>query len=156
MEYRIKIYYETGDSFHNEEVEAYLELTWKNLDIAKENLQRIKEHYEMYQDINSRYYRATKMSKEEWFEKNKDKEWFVNKPRLFCISSNQAIDEKNKCKVGEGNWEYRPDEYYAENCLKLKADNGNVMQMSAFWCGYFETLFSAEIEIDNSDMKINF
>jgi hypothetical protein len=59
-------------------------------------------------------------------------------------------------QVGEGNWGYRPDEYYATNCLKLKADNGNSMQLSAFWCGYFETLYGAEIEADDSDMKISF
>jgi hypothetical protein len=48
-----------------------------------------------------------------------------NKNILFCISSNNAIDEKDNKKVGEGNWEYRPDDYYAGHCLKLKADNGS-------------------------------
>jgi hypothetical protein len=73
MEYRIKISYQTGDSFHSEDAEDYLELTWKNIDIAKENLQRIKEHYEMYKGINSCSSYMKNLSKEEWFEKNKDK-----------------------------------------------------------------------------------
>lgn len=50
------------------------------------------------------------------------------------------------------------DRYYNVS-LKLKADNGNYMQMSAFWCGYFETLHEAEIIINEnypSDLKIRF
>jgi len=151
-EYRIKISYSTGDSFHNEDAEQTLELTWKNLDIAKENLQRIKEHYQMKEDIH-RY--NSKLTLWQWYEKNKDKEWFVNKPKLFSKKHDHALDDNEKTKkaVGEGNWEYRPDSYFAEHCLYLKADNGNQMQLSAFWCGYFESLYGAEIEVDNSDMK---
>jgi hypothetical protein len=150
-EYRIKISYCTGNSFGSEDTWEYLDLTWKNLDVAKENLKRISEHYTMYTDLEG--YRTNKY---ELFDKNKDKEWFVYKPKLFCISSNNAIVEKDKKKVGDGNWEYRPDDYYAGHCLKLKADNGNTMQISAFWCGYFETLHEAEIEVNNGDMKIKF
>ena len=150
-EYRIKISYCTGNSFGSEDTWEYLDLTWKNLDVAKENLKRIGEHYTMYTDLEG--YRTNKY---ELFDKNKDKEWFVYKPKLFCISSNNAIVEKDKKKVGDGNWEYRPDDYYAGHCLKLKADNGNTMQISAFWCGYFETLHEAEIEVNNDDMKIKF
>jgi hypothetical protein len=47
-----------------------------------------------------------------------------NKTKLFCISSNNAIDENDKKKVGEGNWEYRLDDYYVEHCLGLIATNG--------------------------------
>ena len=56
--YRIKISYLTGDSFGTQDTYDYLELTWKNLDIAKENLQRIKEHYELYEAVDS--YRTNK------------------------------------------------------------------------------------------------
>lgn len=49
MIYKIKYYYQTGDSFHTEDAEDILsECSWENLEIAKENLQRIKEHYEYY------------------------------------------------------------------------------------------------------------
>jgi len=153
-EYQIKIHYETGSSLHNEDVTNYLDISWKNLDIAKENLQRIKEHYQMYQEINGY---GKKLTKNQILDKNKHKEWFVNTLKLFCISSNNAIDEKDKKKVGDGNWEYRYDEHYSIYCLKLKLDNGNDMQMSAHWCGYFETLHEAEIEMtNNNDMKISF
>ena len=151
--YRIKISYSTGDSLGSQDTYDYLELTWTNIDIAKENLLRIKEHYEMYRDLKD--FRS-KSTQEKGFSKNKDKEWFVNVPKLYCISSGNAIEERHKKEVGEGNWEYRPDDYYARYCLKLKADNGNSMQIRAFWCGYFETLYEAEIESDNGDTKISF
>jgi hypothetical protein len=151
--YRIKISYQTGDSFHFEDCYNYLELTWDDIDVAKENLIRIKEHYEMYQGINVH---RSGISRDEWFKKNGNKDWFVNSPKLFSKKTNCAIDEKSKDRVGDGNWEYRPDSYMAEHCLHLITDNGVKMQLSAFWTGYFETLYSAEIELDESDMKITF
>ena len=154
VEYRIRIDYSTGNSFGSHDVTDYLEFTWKNLDIVKENLRWIKEHYEMYRSIHNY---GNKLKREQIFFNNKDKDWFVNIPKLYCISSNNAISEKDKNKVGEGNWEYRPDEC-AEYCLKLKLDNENDMQMSAFWCGHFEELHTAKIEIagNDDDMEINF
>jgi len=43
---------------------------------------------------------------------------------------------------------------YKDTCMKLKADNGNLMQHRNFWCGFFEQLISVEI-VDNiiSDLK---
>lgn len=156
-EYRIKISYSTGNSFGSEETSDYLEMTWQNIDIAKENLQHIKEHYDMYRNINSR----SNLTTQEWLRINKDKDWFVNKPKLFCTSSNRAIDikyKKNSCieeGIHKGYYEYRIDEDY-DTCLILKTDNGKKIQMSAFWCGYFEKLHCAEIELKDNDMKINF
>jgi hypothetical protein len=43
--YQIKVEYETGDSFGRSDEQEILRHSWSNLDIAKENLQRIKEHY---------------------------------------------------------------------------------------------------------------
>ena len=152
VEYKIKIYYSTGDSNSSNDETSYLDLTWVNLDIAKENLRRIKEHYLQYQELRSWNHK----DRLQIFNENKHKNWFVNIPKLFCISSNCAIDEKDKKKVGDGNWEYRPDQHFAEYCLKLKTDKGSTMQISAFWCGHFESLHSAEIELNNDDMKIEF
>jgi hypothetical protein len=118
---KILINYNTGDSFHNEDnIESHLEMTWENLDVAKENLQRIKEHYKWYQD-----------------------------------KENSHFSWKNKGEklAPEPEW-HKGMEY--DFSIKLKADNGNEMQMTAFWCGYFESLNSAEIINDNSDMKITF
>lgn len=46
--YQIKVSYTTGDSFSSEEREALLEYTWEKLEIIRENLQRIKLHYNWY------------------------------------------------------------------------------------------------------------
>jgi hypothetical protein len=152
-EYRIKIGYTTGDSFNSYDKEDYLDLKWSNLDVAKENLRSIKEHYEQYRDITG--YRYPKKTTDP-LEDNKNKPWFVNVPKLYSKKTNNVISEKSKDKVGEGNWEYRPDSYYAEHCMLLKTDIGTTMQISAFWCGMFESLNYAEIEICNDDMRIEF
>lgn len=52
-------------------------------------------------------------------------------------------------------WFVKGDRYTdSQHCMKLKADNGNLMQQSNFWCGYFEHLHGAEIELDSNDIKI--
>ena len=58
--------------------------------------------------------------------------------------------------MGEDVCKYNIDAYFATNCLKLKTDNGKLMQMSAFWCGYFEKLQEVEIVLVETDMKISF
>lgn len=83
-------------------------------------------------------------------------DWFVNVPKLFRISTNEAIAEKDKAKLSDGDWEYRPDDYYARYCLYLKSDDGDEMQMRAFWCGHFERLYSAKIDLNRADMEISF
>lgn len=55
MSYKIRVDYETGDSFGNESVSEKLDHVWKDVDIAKENLKRIKEHYQWYKSKHSRY-----------------------------------------------------------------------------------------------------
>lgn len=154
MEYKIVIDYRTGDSFKNEDVIETLDLTWTLLDVAKENLQFIKEHYIQYQNLNDYNYGKLKKTREETYDLNK--EWFVNEPVLFSIKNNNLITEKDKKRLGDGNWEYRPDPHLAEICLYLKTDTGKKMRMKAFWCGYFEQLYSAEIEIDKTNLRIEF
>jgi hypothetical protein len=50
--YSIKAYYKTGDSFHTYDTTT-TEGEWSRLDIAKENLQRIKTHYSYYRYKNN-------------------------------------------------------------------------------------------------------
>lgn len=76
--YKIKYNYETSDSFTPaHDCVGYLEAIWTNLDIIKENLQRIREHYEYYRKINSCYssmsVKEIKAFKKECAKKN----WFV-------------------------------------------------------------------------------
>ncbi|CAG7581470.1 MAG: hypothetical protein SLAVMIC_00858 [uncultured marine phage] len=131
MKHKIEIKYQTGDSFNSEDTSDILELEWDDLDIAKENLKAIQEHYRnSYEPLNNRRWND-KRSVEEIIGGNKDKWWFVEK------------------KLNNGNL----DPYYAGNCIKLKTDNGDLMQISCYWCGYFETLYGAEIISVDNDMK---
>lgn len=148
MKYKIKIYYTTGDSYKSYECEDLLELSWENLDIAKENLLAIKEHYDGARDYSD-------YSFEKWVEINKDKFWFVDRKKLYSISRNQAIDERHKDRF-VGDCEYRIDEYMAKSCIKFKTDDGNLMQIGCFWIGYFESLNKAEIVQDTEGMVIEF
>ncbi len=154
MKYKIKISYQTGDSFGSEDTVDYLELTWDNLENAKENLQRIKEHYNFYKSTD--YYRGTRKDYINLMKSMVDKPWFVNEPKLFHIISDNCIDEKHRKKCKEEDLEYRPDDYAARYRIKFKADTGKEMQIGCFWCGHFEKLYSAEIEVEDESMKIVF
>lgn len=51
------------------------------------------------------------------------------------------------------------DESYWQHSLFVEKDDGSPQQISAFWVGYFERLYSAEIIVENdvdNDMKIEF
>lgn len=65
--YRIEYHYQTGDSFHTEEREDLLEFEWKDLDVVKECLKRIREHYRWY-DSKSNYYsfRTEEVTRPTW------------------------------------------------------------------------------------------
>ena len=71
MKYKIKYHYQTGDSFHTEECEDILEFEWGDLEIAKESLKRINEHYKWYQSKNS-YFREDSPEKPEWHNVNSE------------------------------------------------------------------------------------
>lgn len=60
MKYKIKCFFETGNSFGSHKDSEILEVEYNCLDKAKEALRRIKEHYEWYEDFR-RY---------EWQRKN--------------------------------------------------------------------------------------
>ncbi len=132
--YKIKINYNTGDSFGTEEgLETTLEFTWKSLQIAKENLIRIKEHYEYYQLLNKKYSTLSKKEIEKQIKIAKSKDWFTTS-------------------------EYNRDGEYA---LVLKTDDGTSCQISTtMWVGYFESLNYAEIVLvsaeNDNNMKISF
>lgn len=70
MGYQISIEYTTGDSFGSEEEEEVLDLVFKDLSVAEENLTRIKEHYDYFNNINSCQRHSTKNPvKPTWFDK---------------------------------------------------------------------------------------
>lgn len=132
MKYKIKIYYQTGNSFHTIDANDYLDLEWNDLNIAKENLKAVKDHYlQAHKPINERRWNDGR-TREEILNGIKNEWWFV------------------ESKLHNGNL----DPYIAGNCMKLKTDNGKLIQQSCcFWCGHFDQLYKAEIITDDSDMK---
>lgn len=53
--YKIEISYQTGDSFKTEDAEQFIEYIWNDIKVVEQNLLRIKEHYEWYQDAQKRF-----------------------------------------------------------------------------------------------------
>lgn len=116
--YKIKINYSTGDSFHTEEREEFLEYEFEKLETAKENLERIKEHYEVYQEYGRNYHGSYKEIK----EKYGNKKWFVSKDSKIY------------------------DTFLSLHSLNLVLDDKREVRYSSFWTGYFERLHGAYIE----------
>lgn len=69
--YKIKFFYKTGDSFITEMLEDTLEFEWEKLDVVKECLKRIKEHYLWYKSIES-YRKDKPLDKPKWHNVNYD------------------------------------------------------------------------------------
>jgi len=154
MKYKIEISYQTGNSFGiQDETEILGE--WENLDIAKENLQAIKEHYKLYKEEKSvkSYRQNNKLNTHEVISKYKDNWWFVGKLAYF------EKWNKARCRVSKKDYDKNPDKYIIEyeqyiscNIMNLKADNGNFYQIGCFWCGYFETLYGGKIITEENDI----
>lgn len=53
--YIIEIDYATGNSFGSERLCEEIDIQWKNIDMAKESLKRIANHYEFYEENNGIY-----------------------------------------------------------------------------------------------------
>jgi len=115
--YRIRVSYKTGDSFNSYDEEAYIEPSWDNLDIAKENLQRIKEHYLWYENKNRQSYRK---------EKNIDKPKFIPnegecKKHDFCLPI--KIDNGSEFVYSASLWCGYFEELYGAEIVEEKDKN---------------------------------
>ena len=151
MKYKIKIEYQTGDSFHHEDAIDYLDYEWENIDVAKENLKRIEEHYKMHCATNAF---SNYDSQDEIIEKYKDKIWFVKRTYISHIKKNYCVDKSNNDYI------LHPEKYvikidldHATQYIMLLTDKRTEFQESCFWCGYFESLYLAEIVPELNDMK---
>lgn len=122
MSYKIKIYYHTGDSFRSYDTTGYVDMSYYNVETAKENLKRIRDHYKFVNDRKS--YISTMLGKkeEEAMEEAKKQPWFV--------------PDRN---FGMYNFELQ---------LNLLDDLGNNHPHTGFWLGYFEHLISGEVVAD--------
>jgi len=158
--YKIKVEYRTGNSFGSEDTEESLDLEWQDLKIAKENLKAIKEHYEMYNKIESCRNWKNNNSPQDILKEHSDRWWFVSKKDRFFVKFKdefRIIDntKENIRKYKDHETQMRYDINMCQNCMKLKADNGNLMQQWNFWCGYFESLHGAEI-VTSQDNDMSF
>ncbi len=64
QKYKIEYSYSTGDSFGSRDEVDILEYNWDTLELAKEALQRIKEHYVWYESLEG--YDHNKVEKPKW------------------------------------------------------------------------------------------
>lgn len=75
--YQIKYNYNTGNSFGTETgLENIVEIEWENIENAKANLIRIKEHYQFNLDLQS-YNNRSKENREKLIEEASKKDWFT-------------------------------------------------------------------------------
>lgn len=70
MKYVIKYGYRTGDSFHTENRESVLEHEWESKDLVKQNMKRIKEHYQWIEDKDS-YFVEEPAKRPEWHRRER-------------------------------------------------------------------------------------
>lgn len=121
---KIKVYYTTGNSFGTYETSDVLDFEWKNENVVKENIKAINEHDEFVHKCFKSYY-TNKAERDTYLLAAKNKSWFV-----------------------EGEYMKQP---LCEYSIKLKLDNGKMVQMQCPWIGYFETLQYAEGFVDIDD-----
>lgn len=165
MEYRIKYTYSTGDSYGIEDGNVgFIELEWKDENVAVQNLQRIKEHYEFYQKIENKVWpQLSRAELKPFVKESSTKDWFVLREIIVAhppgepdnyvaihISQKELVEKAGKIV------DTRIDLSTACESLKLYTDNGTIFQFNPPWCGYFESLEEAEIIIERKNFKIKF
>jgi hypothetical protein len=140
--YTIKIIYDTGDSFHQEDgVEDFLAyycpttykritMEWNDKEKAKQAIKAIKEHYDYYKAINGRW--MEKKEIEDIIKNAKKSKWACYDKMGLGVGGKRTKKEKIV---------RNPSEYK----LMLELDNGERVEGHCFWCGYFESLVGADI-----------
>lgn len=129
MAYKIIVEYTIGNSFGDQDTEDELSLRWENLDVAKENLQRIKEHQIFYESVGRGNYMPN--ADDEDYIQVMTKPWFVK------------VEKRGKL-----------DTYATLRTIILKLDDGTPVQYGTdMWCGYFDSFHGARIEEDGEDLS---
>ena len=129
MTFRILCTYETGNSFNKEQDTDYIPITWEKIEVARDSLRRVAEHYRAFRAIHTRSYCRSQEEKAEQDKALKEastKEWYVD--------------------------------VYGEigGSIIIKTDNGKDYQFWPPWIGYFERLFTAEIVSDHREDRMVF
>lgn len=118
MKYTIEISYRTGDSYSSQDMLSDVDHEWNDLEVVQDNLNSIKEHYEMYEEFGNSYQGRFKEIRKKYGKKK----WFVVKTTA------------------------KDPEYYCLNSIILVTDDRKEFQYNCFWTGFFEALYSAEIK----------
>jgi hypothetical protein len=82
--YKIKVEYGTGDSFNSYDEEKILSLFWENIDIAKQNLVRIREHYEWVENDGPQ---------PKWMKNVKGKQYAEDKFNISLLKDNGSEEK---------------------------------------------------------------
>jgi hypothetical protein len=119
--YKIVVSYETGNSFGHEDTTE--EIKCATLDIAKENLRRIKEHWKYYS----------------WCEDERSRAAYPGlRPPRATPKPPLPVGTKEVKRYGS-TW----------ISLSLTTEGDEWTMHTPPWCGYFETLHGASIEADH-------
>ena len=120
--YRIKITYDTGDSFHKETgLISYLGLTWEKKKLAQQAVKDIEDQYQCYMILN--------------------KECDAGEKELGTV----------KRHILKSNWYHELPSYITDYNffgILLKNDDGKRVHQHVFWTGYFDTLVDVELVDD--------
>lgn len=135
--------------------EKYFDLRHNNLDIAKENLRRIGEHYSQYKNKKD----------EEILKANQDKPWFVKDEKL-CVFFIHDTDKKYQIISEDQKKDFQDESQYqlgtfidnitAHFYIRLLNDENEPVVFLCPWCNSLDKLNSFEIEEIDSDLKLTF
>ena len=134
--YHILVEYQTGDSFSTEDTSDTL-TGWTDLDIAKENLKRIQDHYS-------------------WVAIGECRGIFCNHEVCKKASEKHKQYSTQWGRFKQKEWKKTAPEFlkgleFPEYTIRLKQDDGSEKEKMVAWTGYFETLYGAKIISDPED-----
>lgn len=90
MRYKIKYHYQTGDSFNTYEHTDYLDYYWDDLDIAKEALRRIEEHYPWARRF-SRRHDGDYSTAPSWWKVDGDRFWALENLINIPVTADKEV-----------------------------------------------------------------
>lgn len=120
--YTIKVDYQTGDSFHTEDTSDTLNGEW-TLEVAKENLKRIKEHYSIIKDRKNYYSIAMQKKAEKELEEAKTKPWYSGKYWEYGI---MLLENDGSSKQHHCNWTGYFESLYGASIIACNKDDDDM------------------------------
>ena len=140
--YSILLSYNVNNWYEKDKVT--LPTTYTDIDIAIENLRRIKEHYEMLVAIQNSYGDITTAD-------YINKEWFVYKEDILVNGLRRSDDYVIPTNISSNLITYEHSPITAENYVKLLTDDGNSEYLSSReWADFDRKLSKMVIIIVNT------